>query len=168
MKIRVALLLAIMAVSLVGCGGDNMADLRDFVKNAYADRKPKVEPLPVIKPTEPFAYAAGSLEDPFSRLNLRPQTTQGGIRPDMNRRKEPLEAYPLDSLKMVGTISRGKQVWAIVDAPDGIHKVQVGNHMGQNFGLVTKITEDKIKLTELIQGPTGDWIERGASLALSQ
>jgi len=171
MTFRNALFLGIIAISLVGCSGDGMSDLRDFVKNAYADRKPKVEPIPQITPAEGFAYAASSLTDPFSPLNLKPQSAQqgGGIRPDMNRRKEPLEDYPLDSLKMVGTISRGNQFWAVVQAPDEtVHRVQVGNHMGQNFGLVTKITDDKIRITELIQGPTGDWVEREASLALAE
>ncbi|MHB8455470.1 MAG: pilus assembly protein PilP [Acidiferrobacterales bacterium] len=170
MKFRNALLIGIIAASVTGCGGDGMSDLRDFVKNAYADRKPKVEPLPQIKPAQSFAYSAGSLTDPFSTLNLKPQSMQqGGLRPDMNRRKEPLENYPLDSLKMVGTISRGNQFWAVIQAPDGtVHRVQVGNHMGQNFGLVTKITEEKIRITELIQGPTGDWVEREASLALAE
>jgi type IV pilus assembly protein PilP len=87
--------------------------------------------------------------------------------PDPNRRKEPLEDFPLDSLKMVGTITRAKQAFAIIQAPDGsVQRVKAGDHMGQNSGLVTKVTEEKIDLIELVQGPLGDWVEREASLSL--
>ena len=156
---------------LSGCGGDGMDDLRDFVKNAHADRKPKIEPLPEIKPYEAFAYAAAELTDPFSPANLRPQSAgkATGPRPDMNRRKEPLEDYPLDALKMVGTLSRGKLSWGIIQAPDGtVHRVQRGNFIGQNFGKVTRISDDKVDLVEMHQGPLGGWVEREAVLAISE
>lgn len=169
MKFHKALFLAIVAASLTGCGGHNLSDLRSFVKNSYANRRPKVEPIPQVKPAATFAYSASTLPDPFSPANLKPATAQLGERPDLNRRKGPLEQYPLDSLKMVGTIARGKQVWAIVVAPDGaVHRVRVGTHIGQNYGLVTRITEDKVRITELIQGPTGQWVQREASLALAE
>ena len=162
-------LTGLTCVVLAGCSSDGLQDLRDFVKNAYANQKPKVEPLPDIKMQETFAYSAESLADPFGAFNLKPQGQRnaGGPRPDPNRRKEPLEEYPLDSLKMVGTLMRGKQSWAIIQAPDGtVYRVQVGDHMGQNSGMVNKITEDKVGLVELIQGAAGDWVEREASLAL--
>jgi type IV pilus assembly protein PilP len=158
-----------LCAALAGCSSDGLQDLRDFVKNAYADRKPKIEPLPEIKMQETFAYSAENLADPFAAFNLKPQgqRSAAGPRPDMNRRKEPLEDYPLDSLKMVGTLMRGKQAFAIIQAPDGtVYRVKVGDHLGQNSGAVTKITEDKVDLVELIQGATGDWVEREASLAL--
>lgn len=156
---------------LSGCGGDGMDDLRDFVKNAHADRKPKIEPLPEIKPYEAFAYAAAELTDPFSPANLRPQSAgkATGPRPDMNRRKEPLEDYPLDALKMVGTLSRGKLSWGIIQAPDGtVHRVQRGNFIGQNFGKITRVSDDKVDLVEMHQGPLGGWVEREAVLAISE
>ncbi len=85
----------------------------------------------------------------------------------MNRRRDPLEDYPLDALKMVGTLTRGNQSWAVIQAPDGaVHRAKLGDHMGQNFGMVTKITENKVDLVELIQNPLGDWIEREANLAI--
>ena len=162
-------LTGVVCAALAGCSSDGLQDLRDFVKNAYANQKPKVEPLPEIKMQETFAYSAESLADPFAAFNLKPQGQRnaGGPRPDPNRRKEPLEDYPLDSLKMVGTLMRGKQAWAIIQAPDGtVYRVQVGDHMGQNSGMVNKITEDKVNLVELIQSAAGDWVEREASLAL--
>jgi type IV pilus assembly protein PilP len=169
---RVLLPLVLAQVLLAGCSSDGLDDLRDFVKTAHADRKPKVEPLPEIKPYEAFAYAAADLTDPFSAANLKPQSAQAklsGPRPDMNRRKEPLEDYPLDSLKMVGTLSRGKQSWGVIQTTDGaVYRVQKGNHLGQNFGRITRITDEKIDLIELIQGAMGEWVEREASVAMQE
>jgi type IV pilus assembly protein PilP len=170
MKLATSLLvMGLLCIGLSGCSSDGLEDLRDFVKNAYADKKPKVEPLPEIKMQETFIYNSANLSDPFASLNLRPQgqKSASGPRPDPNRRKEPLEDYPLDSLKMVGTLMRGKQIWAIIQAPDGtVYRAQKGDHLGQNSGMISKISEDKIDLIELIQGTMGDWVEREASLSL--
>jgi type IV pilus assembly protein PilP len=164
-------LLSAACLALTACSGDDLDEVREFVKTAHADKKPKVEPLPEIKTQEAFAYGAANLTDPFASFNLRPQSAksgganQGG--PDPNRRKEPLEDYPLDALKMVGTLMRGKQAWAIIQAPDGtVYRTKTGDHVGQNSGLVTKVTEEKVDLIELVQGPLGDWVEREASLTL--
>lgn len=163
----------VLAFSLLaGCSSDGLEDLREFVKTAHADRKPKIEPLPEIKPYEAFAYAAADLTNPFSPANLRPQSLQaklGGPRPDMNRRKEPLEDFPLDALKMVGTLSKDKQSWGIIQTTDGaVYRVQKGNHLGQNFGRITRVTDEKIDLVELIQGAMGEWVEREASIAIQE
>ncbi len=160
----------ILSALLSACGSDGLDDLRDFVKTERAERKPKIEPLPEIKPYEAFAYAANELADPFSPSNLRPASVKGsGPRPDMNRRREPLEEFPLDALKMAGTISRGKLVWGVIQAPDGtVHRVQKGNYLGQNFGRILRVTEDKIDLIEMVQGALGDWVEREASLAIQE
>ncbi|MBI3571476.1 MAG: pilus assembly protein PilP [Gammaproteobacteria bacterium] len=163
------LMVSLCCVTLSGCSSDGLEDLREFIKSAYADKKPRVEPLPEIKTQETFIYNAASLVDPFASFNLMPQgqKSASGPRPDPNRRKEPLEDYPLDSLKMVGTLMRGKQAWAVIQAPDGtVHRAQVGDHLGQNSGMINKITEEKIDLIELIQGTMGDWVEREANLAL--
>jgi len=168
--IQSLLVTSLLCVSLSGCSSDGLEDLREFVANAYADKKPKVEPLPEIKMQETFLYNSVNLSDPFALFNLRPQQgqkTASGPRPDPNRRKEPLEDYPLDALKMVGTLMRGKQVWAVIQAPDGtVYRAQVGDHLGQNSGMVSKINEEKVDLIELIQGASGDWVEREANLAL--
>jgi type IV pilus assembly protein PilP len=163
-------LIALIGLALAACGSDNLEDLREQIKNAHADRKPKVEPLPEIKTQETFVYQEANLPDPFAARNLNPTAgasfaSAGG--PDPNRRKEPLEEFPLDALKMVGTITRANQSFAIVQAPDGsVQRIKTGDHMGHNSGLVTKVTEEKIDLIELIQGPLGDWVEREASLTL--
>ncbi len=174
MKTVYSLFAVLVLLTLTSCSSnDGLDDLREFVKNEHADRKPKIEPLPEIKPNETFVYSAADLPDPFAPRNLQAQAggvgTGSGPKPDMNRRKEPLEDFPLDSLKMVGTLERGKRFWAIVQAPDGtVHKLEVGNHAGQNFGKVKKITEEKVELVELIQGALGDWVEREASLAITE
>lgn len=162
-----------LCLMLSGCGSDGLEEVREFVKNAHADKKPKVEPLPELKTQESFVYGATGLVDPFSVANLKPQSLgpkgARGPRPDETRRKEPLEDYPLDSLKMVGTLVRGKQAWAIVQAPDGtVHRAKKGDHLGQNFGMVTKVTEEKVDLIELIQSSLGDWVEREANLSLAE
>lgn len=167
---RRLLAICVIGLSVSGCADDGMDDLRQFVETAHAGKQPKIEPLPEIKTQELFGYAASNLRDPFMAQNLKAQAgAGGGPRPDVNRRREPLEEFPLDALKMVGTLQRGKQSWAVIQAPDGtVHRATVGNHMGQNFGAITRITEDKINLIELVQGPLGDWIERESSLALAE
>lgn len=171
MSARRRLAWGLVCLSISGCGSDGMDDLREFAATAHANRKPRVEPLPEVKTQQTFAYSAADLSDPFASFNLSAQAAGAGgsdIQPDPNRRKEPLEEYPLDALKMVGTLSRGKRALAVIQAPDGtVHQATVGHHLGQNFGMITKISEDKIELIELIQGGLGDWIERQASLALA-
>lgn len=164
------LLASCLLVLLGACANDGMDDLRDFVENAHKGKTAKIEPLPEIKAQENFAYGAASLADPFASFQLKPQSANArGPRPDMNRRKEPLEDFPLDALKMVGTLTRGRRTCAVLQAPDGsVHCARVGNHLGQNFGAITRVAEDKISVVELIQGPMGDWIEREASVALAE
>jgi type IV pilus assembly protein PilP len=165
--------MAALVLTLAGCSSDGLEDLREFTKGAHADRKPRVEPLPEIRVQEVFAYNPASLADPFASQNLKPARTRAGggngQRPDLDRRKEPLEEYPLDALKMVGTLARGKQTWAVVQAPDGtVYRAKAGDRLGQNFGMVTRIGDDKVDLVELVPGPMGDWIEREANLTLTE
>lgn len=87
----------------------------------------------------------------------------------MNRRKEPLEDFPLDALKMVGTLSKGKLSWGIIQTADGaVYRVQKGNYLGQNFGRITRVADERIDLIELVQGAMGDWLEREASIAIQE
>ncbi|MBE9515797.1 MAG: pilus assembly protein PilP [Proteobacteria bacterium] len=168
--LRSALIL-LVPIALSACSSDGMDDLRRFVRDAHKDRKPRVEPIPEVKTQKVFAYASEDGVDPFATFNLRPRGIarhkKGG--PDTNRRKEPLEDYPLDALKMVGTLSRKRQTWVIVQAPDGtVHKAQVGNYLGENFGKIIRITEEKVRLIETVQDPLGDWIKRKANLSIEE
>ncbi len=160
-----------LVLGTTGCAERTIDDLRRFTETAYQDRKPDIEPLPRIQPHETFVYTASKLSDPFSPANLKerkaeePKATAGG--PDLTRRREPLEQYPLDALRMVGTLFRDQSAWAILRAPDGtIHRAKEGNYVGQSYGVITDIAEEKVSVKELVQGPNGNWIERGATIAL--
>jgi type IV pilus assembly protein PilP len=121
-----------------------------------------------VKPFEPFAYEGFDLPDPFKprKLSAPKEGAGGGVAPDLNRRKEPLEAFPLEQLKMVGTLSQNKETYALVRADKTLYRVKKGNYMGQNFGLITDVTESEIKLKEIVQDSAGDWAERQSVLPL--
>ena len=134
MKPVIPLLMAsLFCVTLSACSSDGLEDLREFVNNAYADKKPKVEPLPEIKMQETFIYNATNLTDPFAAFNLMPQgqKSASGPRPDPNRRKEPLEDYPLDSLKMVGTVKKHGSTFALLQADKLVYQVQTNNYIAR-------------------------------------
>lgn len=155
---------------LVGCGGESYSDLRQWVKEQGQGLKGKVDPLPEVKPYEPFNYDAFELPDPFKPRKLTPNkggSGGGGLQPDFDRRKEALEAFPLESLKMVGTMQQSNVMHALIKAPDNnLYRVKIGNYMGQSFGIITNITEADIELKEIIQDSTGDWTERTSKLQL--
>jgi len=111
------------------------------------------------------------LVEPYNASKIEPERkagSGGGIRPDMDRRMEPLEAYPLESLKMVGTLTKGKMVHALVQADKNLHQVKIGNYMGQNFGIITDINENEVKLKELVPDSLGDYMERTSTLQLQE
>ena len=141
-------------------------NLDKWVADVRARPAPPLEPLPVMQQFETFEYAAQDLRDPFSDAWNNPDGGSG-LRPDPNRRKEPLEQYPLDSLDMVGTIGAGGGLVALVMAPDRVtHRIRPGAYLGQSDGRVTSIAEDKIELVELVPDGAGGWLERPASIAL--
>lgn len=154
---------------LYGCGG-NDADLRQFMAETGKDGAETLEPLPSLKPADAFIYAPADLPDPFRPRNLRPtRVGGGGLQPDLSRPKEPLEAYALDGLRMVGTLNKGKERYALIRTPDNtLYRVRKGDHIGQNFGVVTGITETETQIKETIQDSAGDWAEANASLALQE
>lgn len=171
---RCAVLAAIGAL-LVGCGGGNMADLHAFVAQVKKSNPGHIEPLPEIQVYETFAYKADGLRDPFekpvsqARAKAQKAARANGISPDFNRPHEQLEDFPLDALRMVGTLKEGDKIWAIVKANDGtIHRVTTGNHMGENYGKITQITDSEIKLREIIPDGMGGWRVRPAALTLGQ
>ena len=170
LTIRKGLLLAITAVGLVACGGD-MDDLDSYINEVKARPGGRIEPLPEITPYEVFTYVADAegLRSPF--LPDTPQTAgpaSGGTRPDPERPAEFLESFPLDTLRMVGTMDINQTVYGLVQTTDGlIHRVVPGNYMGQNDGRVTEITESEIVLVEIISDGIGGYIERDAAIGLS-
>lgn len=163
------ILYALLPAILTACGGDGTEDLQQFMDDAAKDMQGKVEPLPKVQAYSPFDYAAFDLPDPFKPRKLTPSGGGGGLQPDMSRPKEPLEAYSLETLKMVGVISKKGRMNAVVATPErGIYHIHAGNYMGQNFGLVSKITDTEITLKEVVQDSAGDWAERTSTLTLQE
>lgn len=169
-------LLTAATLALTACGDSGTGDLRRFVEEAK-QRPGKVEPLPQFAPVETYAYSAAALRDPFGtgvEADVRTAAVRGnkganGIAPDVNRRKETLESYPLDSLLMLGTLKYQDTTWGLVKAPDGIvHRVRTGNHLGQNYGKVKAIQAQRLTLTEIVPDGLGGWEEREAYLAMNE
>lgn len=165
---RCSIALAALAF-LAACSTGDDDELRQWMKDETKELRGRIAPLPQVRPYEPVAYDAGGVVDPFrsSKLAIDSKQQSGsGIQPDLNRAKEPLEAYPLESIKYVGSLVQGKKMYAVVSVDGALHQVRSGNYMGQNFGVVTKITDVDLSLRELVQDPTGDWVERTSTLLL--
>ena len=164
------LLVVLSSLLLVACSSGDEDELRAWMKTAAEGVKPKIPPLPVVEPYEPVPYEVASLMDPFKATKLAPEEKKGGggFRPDLDRPKEPLELFPLESLKYVGVMTRRKVSYAIVLADGALHQVKIGNYLGQNFGVVVSINESEITLRELVQDSAGDWVERTSSLLLQE
>ena len=162
------LLVPIAAVAVLASCSSEIDELKTFVRDSEKGLPRRIDPLPAVKPFEPFTYEGFDLPDPFKPRKLTPpkEGGGGGLAPDLNRRKEPLEAFPLEQLKMVGTLSMNNEMYAIVRADKTLYRVKKGNYMGQNFGLITDVTESEIKLKEIVQDSAGDWAERQSVLPL--
>ncbi len=160
------LLIPVAMLVLGGCSSE-IDELKQFVRDSDKGVPRRIDPLPAVKPFEPFAYEGFDLPDPFKpRKIAKTEGQAGGVAPDLNRRKEPLEAFPLEQLKMVGTLSQNKETYALVKADKTLYRVKKGNYMGQNFGLITDVTDTEIKLKEIVQDSAGDWAERQSVLPL--
>ncbi len=165
------LLIAVgISAGISACGGD-MDDLRAYVDEVKARPGGRIEPLPQIRPAPSFAYVADGRRSPFmpdtpqARVNNNPDAVQG---PDPNRAREFLEQFPLDTLRMVGTMNSQAGTFGLVQTSDGlIHRVTVGNHLGQNYGRIMNISESEIQLVEIIADGIGGYLERPAAVALT-
>ena len=158
----------VIVLGLSGCGGGGMDDLRTFVAETGKDMQGKIEPLPEVKVYEPFTYNAFDLPDPFKPRKLS-IGGGGGMQPDLTRPKEPLEAFSLETLKMVGALSQNGVIQAVIKTPENaIYHVKKGNYVGQNFGLVTQISDSEVTLREIVQDSAGDWSERTSTLILQE
>jgi len=159
-------------VVVAGCAGHGkLSDLRSYVDHVHAMRKGHIQPLPTFKPSRTFTYADAGAKDPFEPWSTDTKLAAGGngIRPNLHRRKEALESFPLDSLHMVGTLDFEKTKWAAVKAPDGIvYHVKVGNYVGQNNGRIMGISRGKVTLREIVPNGLGGWERRPAFLALNK
>lgn len=164
------ILVAVIAVILVGCASEEHSDLRAWMADASKDLRGRVPPLPQVKPYESVPYDVSNLIDPFKpgKIGAGQKKDGSGLRPDMDRPKEPLEAYPLESLKYVGFMTKKKKTYALIQVDGALYQVKTGNYMGQDFGVITQINETEVLLKELVQDPVGDWTERDSSLQLQE
>lgn len=167
------LLIPVAALMLAGCGSD-IEELRQWMEQQRKETKPSVTPLLPPKKFLPQPYEAGSSVDPFSAQKLSVAIKQEAAQPnslltaEINRRKEPLEAYPLDNMNMVGSLTRDKQRYALLRVDSLLYQVKAGDYLGQNFGRITKISETEITLREVVQDAAGEWIERTSTLQLQE
>jgi type IV pilus assembly protein PilP len=162
-----------LALLLAACGGEEHQDLKQWMTEQASGMHGRVQPIPEIKPFPIISYDAGDTLEPFSPAKVVPEkrSSAGGIQPNFDRPKEPLEAYPLESLTMVGVVRKNKALHALIQVDNMVHQVRVGNHLGQNFGVVSSITESQVSIKELVQDPSGqtaDWVERLATLQLQE
>jgi len=171
------ILLLPLLLGLLGCGSSGDDELRQWMADLRATTKPHVTPLTEPKQFVPQAYSMESGVEPFNALKLtqalRKDSTQLAsnaalIAPEMARRKEPLEAYPLDAMVMVGSLDRKDVPTALLRVNNLIYPVRVGSYIGQNYGKIVRISENTIQLREIVQDATGDWVERTTSLDLQE
>ncbi|HJS38614.1 MAG TPA: pilus assembly protein PilP [Burkholderiales bacterium] len=159
---------------LAACEGEQHSDLKNELNDLTKDLRGRVDPLPQVRPYEPVPYQAEGEVDPFrpDRIEVAAApgaaAKAGGKQPDLDRPKEPLEAFPLESIQMVGSLTQGGESFGLVKAGPNLYRVRKGNYMGQNFGVITGIDEVQISLKELIQEGSGEWIERSSSLQLQE
>lgn len=169
------LVLALSAALLSGCSGSKQDELRQWMAEQKAQTKPKIRPIAEPKQFQPQTYVADGSIDPFDQAKLtqalrrdQQARNQGLLASEINRRKEPLEAVPLDAMTMVGSLNKKGELTALVKVDQLLYQVRLGNYLGQNYGKIIRISENTIELREIIQDVTGDWIERNTELALQE
>lgn len=160
------------AVLLASCGGEEQSELRQELAAMTKDLRGRVDPLPQVRSFEPVPYKGESMVDPFvpGRIVVTQAASGGGggggVQPDLNRPKEPLEAFPMESIQMVGTLSQNRDTYALVRAGASLFRVKKGSYVGPNFGVITNIDDSQISVKEVVQDSGGDWVERSTSLQM--
>jgi type IV pilus assembly protein PilP len=166
------ILILASVLALGGCADDSMRDLKAYAEEVKSRPGGPIKPVPEFKPAETYTYVPGDRRSPFIMQEAETEQAQvvagTGPRPDPTRRREELEQFPLDTLRMVGILEQYNEIWGLVQSKEKtIYRVQPNNYMGQNHGKINRITEDQIELTELIPDGIGGYIERRATLALA-
>jgi type IV pilus assembly protein PilP len=174
---RHLLAIAAGAALLAGCGASGQEELQQWMTDQRAATKPQVTPIPEPKKFTPQAYSQEGATDPFSNVKLTQalkresaQATSNAalVAPELARRKEPLEAYPLDVMKMVGSLIKEGQPVALLRVDNLLYQVKPGNYLGQNYGKIVKVSETEVTLREVVQDAAGEWTERTATLQLQE
>jgi len=165
----------VLLALLTGCSEDDFSDLNQYIAEVKVRPKGTIKPLPEIKVVEPFIFKPEDLRDPFKPIKPvevagegTGASTGGGIKPDTSRRKEELEAFPVETLKMIGTVNMKSNLWALIKSADKtVYRVRQGNYMGQNYGKIIRISPDKIELMEIVPDRPGTWREQQLSVMLA-
>jgi len=163
-----------MPLLLAGCGDSDVQEVRAWMKLTDSQAHVAVTPLSEPKTFIPFAYASADAIDPFNPNKLLAELARAarasgkGLKPDLDRPKEQLEAFPLDTIKMVGVLQKGGLIFAQLQIDRSYYQVKTGQHIGQNFGLITSVTENSITIKEIVQDASGDWVERMSKLELQE
>ncbi|HWI84579.1 pilus assembly protein PilP [Ramlibacter sp.] len=169
--------IAALSLLLGACSQSGQDELQDWMRQQRAQTRPKVDPIPEPKRFSPQAYTEERSVDPFSNQKLTQalrresaQSTSNAalVAPELARRKEPLEAYPLDAMAMVGSLLKQGKPMALVRVDNLLYQVRPGNYLGQNYGRIVKVTETEVVLREIVQDAAGEWIERPATLQLQE
>lgn len=176
MKIlQVSLVLAVAALAS-GCDLSGQTEIQQWMNDTRQTMKPNVRPVPEPKDFTPQAYDAKGMLDPFDAQKIvmavarqqQARASASSVRPDLDRRRETLEGFPLDQVRMVGMMWQAGTNVALLESNGATHMVRVGNYVGQNFGLITRISETEVQLKEIVQDAAGEWVERPARLELQE
>ena len=168
---------ACAALFLSACGPSGQGELQAWMAEQRTQTKPQVQPIPEPKKFVPQPYTQEAATDPFSNQKLtqalkRESSTgtsnAGLVAPELARRKEPLESYPLDTMAMVGSLVKEGKPVALLKVDNLLYQVHPGNYLGQNFGKITKVGETEVVLREIVQDAAGEWVERTATLHLQE
>jgi type IV pilus assembly protein PilP len=170
--------LSLLAVTVLtaGCLGSNEVEIQQWMDETRQSMKPTTQPVPEPKEFSPYSYDGRGLVDPFDSQKIlmavarqqQARASASAIKPDLDRRRETLEGFPLDQIRMVGMMKQAGTNVALVETNGSTHIVRVGNYMGQNFGLITRISETEVQLKEIVQDAAGEWVERPAKLELQE
>ena len=160
------------ALLLAGCGDSDVREVRTWMNETKAETRPAVKPLPAPKEFVPYAYNQAAAVSPFSPEKLAGPGTlaskQDAQQPDLQRPREVLENYPLDTIRMVGMMQKGGVSFALVQIDRSVYRVRAGQHLGQNLGRVTRVTPGSLEIREMVQDAGGDWVERISKLELQE
>ncbi|HZV66010.1 MAG TPA: pilus assembly protein PilP [Telluria sp.] len=175
-RITIARALAplLAAALLAGCSASDVKEVKDWMAQVRKESRVNVAPLPEPKTFVPFAYSARDAIDPYSPNKLLAELAKAAansdnrFKPDTERRKELLESYPLDTVAMVGVLQKAGINYALLQIDRAVYQVRVGQHLGQNFGLVTGVTENAVNIKEVVQDAGGEWVERMSKLELQE
>jgi type IV pilus assembly protein PilP len=163
-----------LATMLTGCS-DATSDLVEFIRQIKAQPPGRIEPIPDFQPYQNFEYTSQDLRDPFRLVDFRRpdenleniSENSTGPKPIIDRPREPLEEFPLDTLRLKGTLTKDGIIWGLIFAPDNtVHRVLEGHYIGQNHGRITLVTDEKLELTEIVPDGLGNYIERSSAVAL--